>query len=111
MSRISAAVFSNDALHHDQPGHFEHRIDVGFLEEALRDADVDAVDDRLRLRRRGMMPELPKRTKFGPGSKLNRPIDADQLAVLAHDAVGARTAGAPLRGSSWIGAPPASSTA
>ena len=36
-------------LHHDEPGHFEHRIDVGFFEEALGDADIDAVDDRVRL--------------------------------------------------------------
>ena len=45
-------------LHHDEPGHFQHRIDVGLLEESLRDADIDAVDDRSGSPD-GTMPELP----------------------------------------------------
>ena len=68
MSRISAAVFSKARCTMISRVISSTGLTLDLLEEALRHADFETVDDRLGLAG-GTMPELPKRTKFGPGSK------------------------------------------
>ena len=53
MSRIIAAAFSNDRCTMISRVISSTGLTFDFLEEALGDADIDAVDDRVRLRLSG----------------------------------------------------------
>ncbi len=88
MSRIMRRAVLEGALHHDQPGHLQHRIDVGFLEETLRHADVEAVDDGLRLAG-GHDAGIAEADEVRAGIEIEQAERADEIVALAQRAVGA----------------------
>ena len=95
-------------LHHDQLGDFHDGVDVGLLHETLGDADFDEVEGRLG----GLIRNDAGVLVAGEASLFRDREEAQSAGLvrsLRNGAVAA-TLVFPRSGSSWIGAPPTSST-